>query len=258
MSASQARHQPCPFGTEGGQNLRDLGGYPTRTGRAVRRDVLLRSGSMHFLTTRDHDLLQARGIRTVCDFRNEKERTLHPVAWPDGKAPRIFAADSGRDISVALIGDGAVPTEEEARHTMETLYLRILHEFNSQYRRMFAEMLGGNVPLIINCTAGKDRTGVAAALILTALDVPRDAVIEDYLLSNRYFDHRRAANASGSSHWQSLPDAVLDAYRLAHAPYLQAVFDEMESYADGIDGYFARKLGVGRDERHRLIQLYTH
>jgi len=213
---------------------------------------------MHFLTRRDHALLQERGIRTVCDFRSEKERALHPVAWPEGKEPRIFAADCGRDISVALIGDGEVPTAEEAQRAMAKLYLCILEEFNRQYRRMFTELLGGNAPLIINCTAGKDRTGVAAALILTALDVRRDAVVEDYLLSNRYFDHRRAANASGSSHWHSLPDAVLDAYRLAHAPYLQVVFDKMESHAGGIDGYFAQELGVGSEEQDRLIRFYTH
>ncbi|MBL7373677.1 tyrosine-protein phosphatase, partial [Escherichia coli] len=65
------------------------------------------------------------------------------------------------------------PSAAEAKATMTALYPQLLKQFNGQYRRMFGELLAGRAPLAFNCTAGKDRTGVAAALILTALDVPR-------------------------------------------------------------------------------------
>ena len=77
------------------------------------------------------------------------------------------------------------------RAAMGATHPQILTEFNSQYRRMFKQLLADNVPLAFNCSAGKDRTGVAAALILTALGVSRETVIQDYLLSNCYFDPAR-------------------------------------------------------------------
>lgn len=91
---------------------------------------------------------------------------------------------------------------------MTALYPRLLTQFNSQYRRMFAALLAGRAPLAFNCIAGQDRTGVAAALLLTALGVPRETVIQDYLLTNRYFDPNKGvattirppSNGSGSLH----------------------------------------------------------
>jgi protein-tyrosine phosphatase len=76
-------------------------------------------------------------------------------------------------------------TADEARASFAASYPRILAQFNGQYRRMFAELLAGHAPLAFNCSAGKDRTGIGAALLLTALGVPRETVIADYLLSNQ-------------------------------------------------------------------------
>ena len=173
---------------QGGQNFRDLGGYRTRGGKTVRWGMLYRSGSMHFLTPADFDYLARRGIRTVCDFRSTKERSGEPVVWPAGKAPHVLADDYEMDTRALAPKADHMPTAAEAKATMTATYPQLLKQFNSQYRRMFGELLAGRVPLAFNCTAGKDRTGVAAALILTALDVPRETVIADYLLTNKYFD----------------------------------------------------------------------
>lgn len=246
---------------QGGQNFRDLGGYKTSDGRTVRWGLLYRSGSMHFLTSADYDYLEKLGIRTVCDFRNTRERTSEPVSWPTGNAPRVLADDYKMDTSgIGQSAPGQTITPEQARATMTATYPRLLTQFNGQYRRMFAELLAGHAPLAFNCTAGKDRTGVAAALLLTALEVPRDTVIQDYLLTNRYFDPAKVvhSDSQASQQWRSLPPEVLRAYMAADRPYIEAVFAVMDSHAGGVNGYLQDELGLTRLDRTKLRRMYTH
>lgn len=245
---------------QGGQNFRDLGGYPTGDGHMVRWGLLYRSGSMHFLTPADYAYLQKLGIRTVCDFRDTRERTIEPVAWPAGNAPRVLADDYQMDYSaIGLNGPGQMPTAEQARATLTTLYPQLLAQFNGQYRRMFGELLAGRAPLAFNCTAGKDRTGVAAALLLTALGVPRETVIQDYLLTNRYFDPTKVVRTDdqASQQWRRLPPEVLRAYMAADRSYIEAVFRVMDAHPGGVDGYLRDELGLSRADTAKLRRLYT-
>jgi protein-tyrosine phosphatase len=243
---------------EGGQNFRDLGGYRTRDGRMVRWGVLYRSGSMHGLTAADFATLQKLGIRTVCDFRSTDERKAEPVGWPAGHAPTVFADDYKLDMAGLDFRTAGSWTGAEARQHMADIYPRMLDQFNGQYRRMFAQLLAGNVPLAFNCSAGKDRTGIAAALLLTALDVPRETVIEDYLLSNRYLDPKKAA--AGASAWQALnqlPQPVLQAMMGVDRSYIEGVFRVIDAHAGGAEGYLRDAFGLSRGDLVKLRQRYT-
>jgi protein-tyrosine phosphatase len=243
---------------EGGQNFRDLGGYRTRDGRTVRWGVLYRSGSMHGLTAADFAYLQKLGIRTVCDFRSTDERKSEPVAWPAGHAPRVFADDYKLDMGGLDFRSAGGWTGDQARQHMAEIYPRMLDQFNGQYKRMFAQLLAGNVPLAFNCSAGKDRTGIAAALLLTALDVPRETVIEDYLLSNRYLDPKKAA--AGASAWQALnqlPPPVLQALMGVDRSYIEGVFRVIDAHAGGAEGYLRDAFGLSRADLVKLRQHYT-
>lgn len=245
---------------QGGQNFRDLGGYKTSDGRTVRWGLLYRSGSMHFLTATDHAYLEKIGIRTVCDFRDTRERTTEPVVWPAGHAPRVLADDYRLDLgSMGMETPGHTPTVKEARATIEGLYPRLLTQFNGQYRRMFGELLAGHAPLAFNCTAGKDRTGVAAALILTALGVPRATVIQDYTLSNLYFDPGKVVRSDdqASRQWKTLPPDVLKAYMAADPAYIGEVFKVMDAHRGGAAGYLRDELGLTQAKIVQLRQRYT-
>lgn len=266
--AAHSLHQATPVAQgenarllplQGGQNFRDLGGYRTRTGRTVRWGALYRSGSMHFLTPADFDYLAKRGIRTVCDFRATNERNNEPVMWPAGKAPRILADDYAMDTSAMAPKPGHAPTAADAKATMTATYPALLKQFNGQYRRMFGELLAGRAPLAFNCTAGKDRTGVAAALILTALDVPRETVIQDYLLTNKYFDPRKVVQSDdqASQAWRKLPMDVLRAYMAADRDYIEAVFAVMDKHRGGASGYLRDELGLGPVQLAKLRATYT-
>jgi protein-tyrosine phosphatase len=245
---------------QGGQNFRDLGGYRTTDGRTVKWGLLYRSGSMHFLTDGDYAYLEKLGIRTVCDFRDVNERATEPAVWPVGHAPRVLADDYHMDMGgIGKSAPGHVPTAEEARAALGGVYPKLLTQFNSQYRRMFSELLAGRAPLAFNCTAGKDRTGVAAALLLTALGVPRAAVIEDYTLTNRYFDPGKVVHSDNqaSMQWKSLPPGVLKAYMAADPAYIGEVFKVMDAHRGGVAGYLRDELGLTRDTIAQLRRMYT-
>lgn len=244
---------------QGGQNFRDLGGYRTRDGRIVRWGLLYRSGAMNGLTEADFVYLDRLGIRTVCDFRSTDERKAAPVRWPGGRAPKVFADDYKLDMGGLDFRAAAKWNAGQARKAMTSLYPRLLEQFNGQYRRMFEQLLAGNVPLAFNCSAGKDRTGVAAALILTALDVPRETVIQDYLLSNRYFDPRKAVTTDDnvSQGWRRLPAPVLQAFMGVDRSYIEAVFRVIDVHPGGANAYFRDKLGLSRADLLALRQRFT-
>jgi len=257
LATQQAHSRLLPL--QGGQNFRDLGGYRTVDGRIVRWGLLFRSGAMNGLTPADFDYLGKLGIRTVCDFRSTDERNAAPVRWPGDVAPRIFADDYEMDMAGLDFTAAVHWTSEQARAAMAQTYPRLLDTFNGQYRRMFAQLLAGNVPLAFNCSAGKDRTGVAAALILTALGVPRETVIDDYLLSNRYFDPRKAMTVDdpASQAWRKLPPAVLQAFMGVDRSYIEAVFRVIDAHPGGAEAYLRDRLGLGPAALARLRQRYT-
>ena len=245
---------------EGGQNFRDLGGYRTSDGRQVKWGLLYRSGAMNNLTDRDFAQLEARGIRTVCDFRSTRERTGAPVRWPGKAKPAIFADDYSMDRDFAGLMRPNL-TGAQAADAMTAAYTQMPLRFAGQYRRMFGELIAGRVPLAFNCSAGKDRTGIAAALILTALGVPYDTVVEDYLLSNHHYDPRKGASGTAvddqtAAFMKRLSPDALKALVGVDRRYLDAAFATMRAQPGGFDGYLRDQLGVDRAALKTLRARY--
>lgn len=236
---------------EGGRNFRDLGGYRTADGRGVRWGLLYRSGAMAGLTDADYRYLAALGIRTVCDFRSSDERRREPLRWRSSEAPHVLARDYTMDASGFVALMTGRPRPEDLTAGMARMYERTPYEYAADYRAMFAELLAGSVPLAFNCSAGKDRTGVAAALILVALGVPRETVIEDYLLSNE------AANMEGvitgvtgeqdpaRAALARMPPEVRRLLTGVEREWLEGAFRGIEAQDGSIEAYLERRLGIG-------------
>lgn len=232
---------------EGGQNFRELGGYKTSDGREVKWGMLYRSGAMNHLTEGDFRYLASLGLKTIVDFRDNSERKKEPLSWPAGSGPNVLTRDYSMDHS-ALVGPLTQPglTGEQAKAAMATLYREIPISFADQYRVLFAQLLQDQQPLAFNCSAGKDRTGVAAAILLTVLGVPRETVIEDYLLSNQHFRPRTetVAGDPNAEFYRRLSPDVLKALMGVDRSYLEAAFATMESQPGGMEGYYRDKLGL--------------
>jgi protein-tyrosine phosphatase len=140
-------------------------------------------------------------------------------------------------------------TAEDALEIMRESYRNYVRDSSDSFRALFARLLEDRAPLVIHCTAGKDRTGFACALILHALGVSDDTIADDYLLTNRFY--RRDPGAS-----TDLPEDVRNAIGSVHASFLAAGFEAVEAGYGGRDGYLKDGLGIGDQERAELQARY--
>jgi protein-tyrosine phosphatase len=233
----------------GGRNFRDLGGYRAADGRMVHWGQLYRSGAMTGLTEGDYAYLSKLGIAVICDFRSTGEREREPNRWPGPAAPRMIARDYRMDLSGLQPGAGLAPGAEQMRARMIKVYEAMPYDQAESYTKMFAELAAGHTPLAFNCSAGKDRTGVAAALILTTLGVPRTTVLADYALTDKVVDleavlHGADGAPAGFPGVAASSIEVRKAILSADPAYLAAALDAMTRREGSVDAFVRRRLGV--------------
>ena len=231
---------------ERGSNTRDVGGYATADGRHVKWGLIYRSGATPVVTDRDVAYLRSLGWVDMIDLRSAQERRLAPTR---------------------LGGDGVrLLTSDYSYATLPDNYLGLLEVLKPQLRLLFQELRLRHVPLSYNCTAGQDRTGIATALVLSALGVPRDQILADYHLSTihrhpeneappmtpaQVRDDPLAAVLAGVR--QSRPDPL---YSPQGRSYLAELFDGIDARWGSVDGYLAEVLGVGSPQLAELRANY--
>lgn len=232
---------------QGGLNFRDLGGYATGDGRRVRRGRLYRSGSLSGLTEADCAHLAGLGLRTVCDLRTTGERTREPNRWVEATDLAHWTRDYDMSFGELRRVMAEQPDPEQARRAMVDVYQRLPFEQAPGYRELFHRIAADEVPLVFHCSAGKDRAGTAAALILSALGVPRETVVADYLLSDTLARPRlemRQREALKENPKAVLPTEVLRIVLGAQESFLEAAFAVIEARYGSLEGYLAGELGV--------------
>lgn len=234
---------------EGGRNFRDLGGYPAAGGKRVQWGKVYRSGTMSGLTPADYDYLGDLGVKVVCDFRTAGEREAEPNNWVAERKIAYWARDY--DMGFGELGkllSSKDVTPEQVRATMIEGYRRTPYEQAPAYREMFRRLAGGEVPLAFNCSAGKDRAGVAAALLLSALGVPRETVVADYALSDKVTDFGKSMSGDKASRAHSalakLPPELLAPLMRSDPDYIRAMFTEIERRHGSVEAYLKDVLGV--------------
>lgn len=238
---------------EGGRNFRDMGGYATHDGRRLKWGKLYRSGSMAQLSDAAYERLAALGVRSICDLRTTVEREANPVDWRRVPNLSYWARDyamSFGDLREVLASD--LPTAEMARAGMLKGYRDLPFEQAPAYAELFRMLAAGEVPLVFNCSAGKDRTGVAAALILGALGAPEEVIIEDYLLSNSTYD-RSASAANGRL--VSVGPEVVAAILGVDASYIHAALAAVSEAHGSVAGYLEARLGVSERDLRGIQDL---
>ncbi|MEJ2409416.1 MAG: tyrosine-protein phosphatase [Novosphingobium sp.] len=172
----------------GAHNFRDMGGYPAADGRTVKWRTLFRSGVMSHIPASEEHRINELGIVAIFDLRTDVERHQHPTHWRKEHVDYQFRPHTQSLAEMEeMIARGDF-TAENTRAIIERTYRKLPFEQASSYRRIFDLLLDGRAPMVFNCAAGKDRTGVAAALILTALGVPREVIAQDYALTEQSMD----------------------------------------------------------------------
>src|SRR5882757_308295 len=231
-SDSPARH----LNLAGASNFRDLGGYPGKNGRAVRWRQIFRSNHLGHLTEADIEVLRGLGLKCAFDFRGTEERVAAMCGVEEIAVhslpiePTVVAALRARRATVAALSSA------DALDVMRDSYRSYVRHNTQSFRALFAHLLEDRAPLVIHCTAGKDRTGFACALILHALGVPDDTIAEDYLLTNRYY--RRDLNAT-----TDLPDDVRIVLASVQDSFLAAAFEAVAAEYGNLENYFGDGLG---------------
>lgn len=234
----------------GARNFRDVGGYVTADGRQMKWRQLFRSGVMTYLTPEDGHFLDRLSIRTVCDLRTAEERLREPTHWGAG-ATRVSWEYDRRVISLRHLIEGPGFSAPQARKAMLKLYRLLPQSFAEPFGAIFGHLADSKFPLVFNCSAGKDRTGMLAALILTFLGVPREQVIADYVLTDtaidlekELFEHPQGSVGAGDEY--TLLSRVARADRqplfISSPDYLNAAFEQINHDHGSIDAYFRKAL----------------
>jgi protein-tyrosine phosphatase len=180
---------------DGAPNFRSVAALPAAGGRRLRTLRLFRSDALHRLTDADLPRLAALRIGSVLDLRRDDERASAPSRWPAPAVPETLTFDVAPDLQAVRAGGWrdrlADPGFDagEARRWMIDTYARMPAAFGPAVReaigRLSAPAAAAPATLLVHCTAGKDRTGFVVAMVLAALEVPRDAIVDDYLESSR-------------------------------------------------------------------------
>lgn len=238
---------------DGAQNFRDVGGYRTRDGRVVRSGVLYRSGTLGQLTSAGQARFVSLRPVAIVDLRTIDERSRDTDAvWLRGR-PGYWTRDyqiSQGDMAKAF-GDSSQLSADGMRAMMVQAYRTMAKEQAPSYRVLFARLLDAKGPVVLNCTAGKDRTGIGAALVLTALGVPYETVRRDFLASNTAIDPATLQRTI-SGPLAALPPHIVAPLLGVEGPYLDAAFDQFRRDYGSAEGFLNRELGVGPREIARL------
>ena len=245
MSDARTRH----LNLIGASNFRDLGGYPASDGRTVRWRQIFRSNHLGHLTDDDIAVVRGLGVRSAFDFRGREERATAPCGIAEITVHSLAVEPTVVAALRAIAAAGTTLSGDHAVEVMRDSYRSYVQQNTPRFRDLFARLVADRAPLVIHCTAGKDRTGFACALILHTLGV-RDAVIlDDYLLTNRFY--RRDPSAS-----TDLPDEVKQVLGTVQASFLAAAFEAIDADYGTLETYLRDGLGIGAAERKELEANY--
>jgi protein-tyrosine phosphatase len=251
---------------EGAKNFRDLGGYRARDGSYVRWGLVYRSNYLVDLTPKDLEYLNGLGIRLVCDVRSDGERLRTPDHWV-GNAPEFLSVPIGPN------RDGTL-TPEELKQRVASVnnesknstrgYDKLAIDFAPQFANILRRLAAGDLPAVEHCSSGKDRTGVFSAILLTALGVPRDVVIQDYLLTTQYLlapdsIARTTADLQKIFGLSEPPDAfTVQALMTTKPETLEATFESLNRTYGSFDSYLRNALKISNSDlaalRQRLLE----
>jgi len=232
-------------------NFRDFGGYDAADGAKVATNRLFRTASFAEASPEDMDWLEQIGARFIVDLRRPEEREENPNRWP-GADVRVVTNDQGYQTLPAHVGVLMQTdlTADAVRDYMRTAYTHYPHE--PRYVALFKSWLHGLAeeggPAIVHCAAGKDRTGVACFLALTALGVDRDTIIADYELTNTAIDlDKRMPEVRArllARMGKEVSDEAIRPMLGVHVDYLTAAINAMEEKHGDVHAYMASVLGV--------------
>ena len=259
MSAALTETRLVPL--DGGINFRDIGGYINNQGRTVKWRKIMRCGHLANLTDADLDVLEEIGVSQIHDFRRVDEQTQNPSCAIRAEFVDDYQISIG-DISRfwEFLFEGELSAESSHQLVVNSYRscIQVVIPAFSRFMRHIVD--NAENASVFHCSAGKDRTGMAAALILSALDVPRETIIEDYMLTVEHYDsdkliaiveeHLRAAKVESWDREWLMP------YCSVHQDNIVAFLDAIESNYGDVKNYLISALGLSQADLDKMHQCY--
>jgi protein-tyrosine phosphatase len=240
---------------EGVVNFRDLGGYATKDGRHVKWGKIYRSASLNRLTDADVKKLQGLSLARVADFRGPYEVAVAPDKLPSGALRISLPAGSEN------VGDSNYMRNmmrQVRNDSFMIAFYGVITPFKERYKPLFRELLTLNKDssLLFHCTAGKDRTGIAAALVLYALGVNERTIMDDYLATNYYrsVENEKMINTMVKAY--AIDEVRARNLMSAREDYLEATFASIKSKYGSLDNFLKTEMGLNRKKIKQLRRLY--
>ena len=256
---------------QGTTNTRDIGGYQTSDLRTIRSGQIIRSENLSRLTADDFRKLEEIGVKTVIDLRTDREHDQRPTVWQGDHPPQFYhfpIGDAHNDWFTAqrkLMKNSRFTEQQSLEHMVEG-YRMIAEEGPPSYHKLMEVVLDqSNWPVLIHCNAGKDRSGVAVTLILEALGVDRETIMEEFLLTNEVGRSEAKARLLAKESKKSSRGKKFGAGPSASAWFpivgvraemLEAFYVSVEEEYGSMDA-FLTELGVDQDARSALTASLT-
>ncbi len=246
-------------------NFRDLGGIKTAEERTIHWGKLFRSGHLNGVRNRDLKKLEKMDIGTLIDLRTEGEVNKKPDKYPTTTTYFQYNAFEEEQEQLAKTRQAVFRGEISAAESLE-----LLKAFYSYYPTQDAEtikqivhkVLDQDHAVLFHCSAGKDRTGIIAALVLSVLKVDRETIYQEYLLSNNYrkkgIEKQLKLLKVGRWIYPGLNQAVVENFSWIHTDYLKATFNQIESQYGSVDNYIHQVLKINELDRQRYIEKFTY
>lgn len=236
---------------DGVVNFRDVGGYPAIGGRLTRWGRLYRSDALDRLSGRDLVTYGRLGIRAVYDLRGDDERARRPNPVTSEQIP----LESG--VPRQEFVDGSVlKTAADAEDRLYEVYLAIVATAAPLFGRLFGELaIEEHLPAVIHCAGGKDRTGLATALLLSWLGVDRETVLDDYELTDRSATAERRAEVLARFVAIGMTEEAAGAFLSSPRWVMEATLDTVDDRYGGVDSYLRRRGGLGSPTLEALRRL---
>ena len=251
---------------KGAHNFRELGGYRTQDNKSVKWGILYRSDELHALTAEDINYLERLKLNTLIDFRSMGERENEPDPILKETNIRLLPIDvlaesssEEKDKTQKEIQEELFSGERDLSNLLVDANKDFATTFTPTYKIFIDTLIENNgQPLVFHCSAGKDRAGFAAAIVLSILGVPRDIIIQDYLATNSYTKDeidRTIEQINISSAFKVDTDNIRKVLEVEER-YIQAAFDEIDKEWGSMELYFKNGLILSESEIEKIKSLY--
>ncbi|MEG0258653.1 MAG: tyrosine-protein phosphatase [Lysinibacillus sp.] len=236
-------------------NFRDMGGQLTKDGRRVKNGLLFRCGELGHATNTDLARFKDMNIQVIFDYRDDQEASTVVTPTIEGVTNIRIPANSNLDHNSTSLADMLKNPMWTRENALGHFYADMLFG-NESYNALLACIREQQVPLVHHCTAGKDRTGVGAALIYLLLGVSEEAIIEEYLLTNEMTAIKPPIWFKKMKEQMAESNDVFEKMAGVEAVYMQTVFNRIKETYPTYEAYFQEEFGIDEAEIFRLKEYY--